>query len=154
MKRWHGEMKLINFEEYQMEIDYEKTLLYYDSFSLIGEDDYCKCIYCENYKLSTTCFPKSVIKLLSDLGVDPNKAMKISHFYEAKNGKHMYIADYKVFGKILKKPNMNVIDIYYENDEDYFRIGFENIKSLKTNENIISFHIDAFIPWQLEVNSE
>jgi hypothetical protein len=78
----------------------------------------------------------------------------VSHFYEAKNGKHMYIADYRVFGKVLKKPSENLIDIYRDNDKDYFSIGFENVHVLENDEIVIDFYIDAFLPWLLEANPE
>ncbi|MBM7572385.1 hypothetical protein [Aquibacillus albus] len=137
-----------------LEIDFHKTLSYYKNLPLIGEEERCECIYCKNYALATAYFPKSVKTLLSNMGVNPKKDAEVSHFYEAKNSKHMYVADYRVFGKVLKKPNQNIIDIYHKNDEDYFNLGFENIHVLENDEIVMNFYIDAFLPWLLEVNPE
>ncbi|WP_272479916.1 hypothetical protein [Aquibacillus koreensis] len=89
--------------------------------------------------------------LFDDIGLDPKKGAEVSHFYQAKNSKHMYVADYRIFGKILKKPSVSVVDIYYKNDEDYFKLGFEEGH---TSDGAIIFYIDAFLPWVLEEDPE
>ncbi|MEI5908981.1 hypothetical protein WAK64_18185 [Bacillus spongiae] len=74
----------------------------------------------------------------------------MNHFYEGKNSKNMYVADYTVFGKVLNEASENIIDIYRENDEDYFSIGFENVQTIETDSIRMSSYINAFLPWLLE----
>jgi hypothetical protein len=147
-------MKSVRFAEYEIEIDYHKTASYYENLPFIGEVEHCNCIYCKNYAIATAYFPKNVKSLLRDIGVNSKKDAEVSHFYQAKNSKHMYVASYKVFGKVLKKPHENIIYIYRENDEDFFRIGFENIHDLENDQMVMDFYVDAFLPWLLEENPE
>ncbi|KAB8129200.1 hypothetical protein F9U64_15555 [Gracilibacillus oryzae] len=146
-------MKSIIMAGYELEIDDNKTLSYYKNLPFIGEEEHCPCMYCKNYALTIAGFPKSVQNQLREMGIDPAKGAEVSHFYQSKNSKHMYVAEYKAFGKLVKKPNEEVIDIYRNNEEDYFSIGFGNTH-FNNEEMVFGILIDAFLPWLLEENPE
>ncbi|MEI5908980.1 hypothetical protein WAK64_18180 [Bacillus spongiae] len=55
-------MKLVRIAEYELEIDYDKTLSYYQNLPLIGEEDHCECLYCKNYGLTPSIFPNIIKK--------------------------------------------------------------------------------------------
>ncbi|WP_281658479.1 hypothetical protein [Halobacillus sp. Cin3] len=147
-------MKAVRFSGHELEVDYDETLAYYKHLPQIGEKDHCDCTYCKNYVLATNTFPMSVKALFQDMGVNREKGAEVSHFYEAENRKHMYVADYRLSGKLLKSPAVKTTNIYYKNNDDYFTIGFENVDALEKGAGMVSFYIEAFLPWLLDIESE
>ncbi|MFS1514415.1 hypothetical protein VQL36_18595 [Chengkuizengella sp. SCS-71B] len=144
-------MRTYKFAEYEIEIDYARTLEYYKDLPFIGDEDDCNCIYCQNYALATMYFPEDVKSLCINIGVNLKKDARVSHFYEAKNSKHMYIAEYKLFGNIIRRAKTEAIDVLYKNDEDYFTISLLNVE---VDDNVIELCIEAFLPWLLDIPPE
>jgi hypothetical protein len=69
-------MRSVRIAEYELEINYDKTVTYYKDLPLIGEEEHCKCIYCRNYALATVYFSNVVKTLFEDMGVNPKKMQK------------------------------------------------------------------------------
>ncbi|MBN8236100.1 hypothetical protein JF544_12620 [Halobacillus kuroshimensis] len=147
-------MQSVSFEGYELEVDYDKTINYYKNLPFIGEKEHCDCSYCKNYVLTTNTFPMIVKDLLQEIGVNPKKGAEVSHFYEEENGKHMYVADYRLYGKLLKSPISKTSKIYYVSNNDYFQIGFESVNIYENTSEKIGFWIEAFLPWIVDLDSE
>lgn len=138
--------KTVQFEGYKLLIDLPKTFSYYQNLPFIGEEEHCSCMYCRNYVEAILSFPESVQVLFHELGADLRKDAYVSHFFE--DNKHYYISSYKVFGKILSKPELELIEIGNPNLEGYFKVGIQTIESSGNSE--IDLYIEVELPWLLE----
>ncbi|MCM1160508.1 MAG: hypothetical protein NC412_04715 [Roseburia sp.] len=86
------------FGEYEVDIDVEKTRLFYEKAEKIING--CMCDGCCNYERASDCFPNEVKAFFEGLGVDLKKAAEIIPYAAENEGKHMlYGGFYHICGK-------------------------------------------------------
>ena len=95
-------MKIVNIKGWEIEVDLEKTLEYYNQ--LEDNDLLTCCLYCKNYYYGIGKSSEILTDLFNNLGVTPKKTAHLSELTKLDNGKHLYDADYLLCGNILVKP--------------------------------------------------
>lgn len=157
-------MKTINIKGWQVEVDLEKTLEYYNK---LNENDLLTCcLYCENYYYGIGRSSEILIDFFNKLGVVPKKTAYLSELTKLDNGKHLYDADYLLCGNILIKPidNENVSEngtIVYKMVEliDGVSFRFSDIRPPYVRPDIcpqplLSLRLVCEVPWVLNEFSD
>lgn len=157
-------MTELKFKDWIFLVDIEKTINEYSKFKISGAES-CLCNECKNYVVfREKVFPKSIIELFLNLGIDFKKEVEITYLERLENDLH-YIGGWFHFkGKILKGKKCNE-PLPYENGsilslekvEENFSIGFDEGKDLTFFENqndLIQLEFSTNIPWVIEKELE
>ena len=153
------------FGEYEVDINVEKTRLFYDKAKVITIG--CKCDGCCNYERASDYFPNEVKVFFEEIGVDLKKAAEIIPYVAQKEGKYMlYGGFYHICGtkesiNDVWKPEGDVANsqiFSLDEDEMYsivenYKIGFSSSCNLLEDEfpmPAIQMEILFTSPWVLE----
>lgn len=151
------DMKQIRLKNWIIEIDFEKTKTFYDSYHLIT--DGCDCIYCMNYVQAISHLPFEVLAFFKSFEIDPRKEGEISHYCENDDGTHLYGGFYHIVGTLSSGP-----DVWVKTDKegshayldtnlyelDGFSFGFTYRLSLVPDgfpEPTLQIEFQGNIPW-------
>ena len=92
---------ILEFKDYKLDIDLERTEKFYSETSCISDD--CDCADCRNYMEWAVNLPEKVMTFMKRLGIDPIKATEV---YVNGRDEEKKIADYGGFyhicGEILE----------------------------------------------------
>jgi hypothetical protein len=83
-------MNIVKYGDWEFDVDFAATQIVYSTISEGGAQT-CTCTYCKNYIAQIdSIFPKDIIKLLSDLGIDYSKDYEVWQYAKLDNGLHQY----------------------------------------------------------------
>ena len=93
------EMKIINYKNTTLEVDFFRTKEVYE----ITNYTPCDCLGCRNFLFNReNIFPKEFINLLNQIGIDYKKDTNIHHFCKLETGKHFYGGWFNFKGKVFE----------------------------------------------------
>ncbi len=113
------------FEDYQIEVDIERTRAFYESEASIPTSKQCTCDGCQNYDKAILTASSSILTFLRSLGIDPCKPGEVYLLTGERepDGRYRYEGWYHVVGTIIQKGTSKG----YEPDSDYnFTVFFED----------------------------
>lgn len=122
------------FGNYKVNIDVEKTRLFYDREDTITMG--CKCDGCCNYEKAVDYFPDEVKSFFSEIGVDLKKAAEIIAYVAEDDGKMIYYGGfYHVCG--IMESNTDVwLSVNHGEDHQLFSLDDDNMYSITENYKI------------------
>ena len=83
-------MKSIFYKRWEFLVDVEATRKAYDTVLKGGAED-CNCLPCQNFAAAKhLAFPREVLALFKNLGVDPTKEAEVCHYGKSNSGNHCY----------------------------------------------------------------
>jgi len=95
-------MNEINALDWILQVDKLATTTHYET----AATDLCDCAYCRNFVSAfPNRFPKELLEILYEIGIDPLKPFHISEVCADKDNNHRYIGNYDFIGKVVKRPN-------------------------------------------------
>lgn len=93
----------LNIQGWEIEVDLEKTIEYYD---MIDKERLLSCcLYCKNYFYGIRKSSKILNDLFLKLGIVPEKAAHVSKLARIEKNRYLYEAEYLLTGEIITKPN-------------------------------------------------
>lgn len=152
----------MNFGEYEVEIDIERTSAFYQTAAIVTEG--CKCQGCRNYEAAAKQLDGTIREFFQKMGVDIRKPAEIYVNCRNEDGTLFYGGFYHVCGTILqggsawKQPGESEKEPTpcYQVTED-FQVSFENrIHLLEKGfpEPVIQLEIYGNVPWVLDETCE
>lgn len=142
---------------YQLDIDAEKTKLFYTNADGIG----CDCDGCRNYAQAVKSLPSPVLQFFHQFGIDPEKPAEVYANYAPSKDTVHYGGFYHVCGTILAgtEPWVYVDPNCYHLDDQY-QIQLSNDHSVYITQQIhllengfpqpvIQIEIVFIMPWVL-----
>ena len=102
---------IFQFGQYKVDVDVEKTRLFYEKAVPVGE--YCSCDGCQNFEKAVEVLPESVKAFFSELGVDLKRISECYVYHANKDGNLCYGGVCHICGTLLsseKKPADGVTD--------------------------------------------
>ena len=157
-------IKTLKFNEWELEVNKELTEKTYENISISGADS-CTCPDCKNYiEYRDQIFPKEIINLFRELGIDYRKEVEISSYMTQENGLH-YIGGYFHFkgkllsGKKYRVPSASGNGYTFDLTEisENFEIGFapgNDMTFFENKEGLIQIEFATNIPWVIDENLE
>jgi len=90
---------LFEFGQYKIDVDVERTLVFYESAPIISEA--CSCAGCRNYERAVEALPNEVRCFFEKLGVDMKKAREVYVYCKNADGTLFYGGFYHICGVVL-----------------------------------------------------
>jgi len=154
---------IVKFKDWTFEVDKVLTKQTYHCISVSGADT-CACNNCKNYvSYRDKVFPKEVIDLFNDLGIDYRKEVEITSYETLPSGLHHIGGWFHFKGRVLVGKDYRVplplgghtFDLTPITDN--FSIGFAEGNDLTFFEDItglVQVEFDTNIPWVIEKSLE
>lgn len=154
---------IVKFREWTFEVDKECTEQTYHDISGSGADT-CGCNDCKNYvAYSDKVFPKEIIELFSNLGIDFKKEVEITTWETLPNGLHHIGGWFHFKGQVLTGKDYRIplpsgghtFDLTPITDN--FSIGFAEGNDLTFFEDktgLVQVEFDTNIPWVIDKSLE
>ena len=148
---------------YDLDVDVEKTRVFYKTARYIGEG--CNCAGCRNYNAAVDSFPQEVSDFFCRFGVDLKKPAELMIPFSEDNGKTLkyWRGFYHVCGKLLCGYDYNAFEgegIYHIDKKRFhhiaegYYVGFSNYIDLLENDfpvPALQIEIDfSGVPWVLD----
>ena len=154
----------INFKDWKLLVDKEKTLKEYSQIEISGAES-CRCSECQNYiAFRNQVFPKIIKQLFDEIGIDYSKEVEITYWEKLENGLYYIGGWFHFIGKFLEGkrcneplPHGNGNILSLEKIEDDFSIGFDERKSLtffKNYDDLVQLEFSTYIPWVIDNEKE
>lgn len=150
---------VFNYGQYEVDIDVERTRLFYDKARLVSSG--CACSGCRNFEKAVNNLPSEVADAFEQMGIDMRKVCECyTIVYE--DGKVLYGGFFHVCGRMLRGESAweKKTDSHNAwNDDaafaltDDFRISFQKeLCLLETDFPLPALQIEflAWIPWSLD----
>jgi hypothetical protein len=155
---------IVNYRDWEFEVDLELTRLTYQSVSVSGAER-CVCNNCKNYVVyRDKVFPDEIKRLFDDLGIDYKKEVEVSSFGTDVNGLHNMGGWFHFKGRVLKGKDYRVPipgGSGYTFDltavADNFSIGFSEGNDLTHFEDytgLVQVEFMTYIPWAIKKSLE
>lgn len=147
------------FGQYQVDIDVDKTRLFYENAPLVSES--CSCSGCRNFENAIMAIPSEITGLFSNLGVDMRKVSEVYVNCSNSDGTLFYGGFYHLCGTLLAGksawvPNSPLTSHWEEEQAfrvaDNFHISFQKKCDLLEDNfpaPALQLEISANIPWVL-----
>ena len=156
--------EILNFREWQFEVDHEFTRQTYEKVTGSGADT-CVCNDCKNYvAFRDRVFPDEVRKLFSVLGIDYRKEVEITTWEILANGLHHIGGWFHFKGKVLSGKDYRVpllsnngYTLDLTRIKDNFSIGFAEGNDLTLFEDkngLVQIEFDTNILWVIDKSLE
>ncbi|MBQ9780472.1 MAG: hypothetical protein IJW00_05965 [Clostridia bacterium] len=154
---------IFRFSNYILDIDVDRTHVFYDRPDVLITSEKCTCAGCQNYDKAILQAPAAVLDFFRSLGIDPRKPAEVFDVMGGldENGEVYYNGFYHVCGvrlqgedawvgtanggKHLDMNRMYVID-------SSFKVSFEKSVLMLHEEfpsPVLQIEIDAHLPWVL-----
>ena len=116
-----------------------------------GFTEKCGCASCRNFQLARRqVFPPAFLKLLSELGIDPEKEAEAYRNAQLAPGRHDYGGWYHFIGTLEETGDFAPVDFGGGFTAWMSRAGGPRLASLKGASTVqLEFHSDA-VPWLLD----
>lgn len=150
---------ILNFEDYVLDVDIEKTRAYHKSDERIT----CNCPGCRNFNRAVPEFPHAVHQLFEEIGADPAKPEVLSLDYAPSKETMAYSGFYYLCGTVLSGPEpwREVAANHFQIDEqcllhisDDFDVCFSTPRHGIANPDfpkpIVELQFFCTLPWLLE----
>ncbi len=154
----------IQFGNYLLDIDVEKTKKFYETAETITQG--CDCSGCCNYEKATNKFSIEVLNFFDKIGVDITKAAEIIPYYSENNKKSIsYGGFYHICGTLLSNNtlwNTNDSEVLHLNENkmyeitDGYKIGFSGECDLLEDNfplPAVQMEISFTCPWVLKAKN-
>ena len=148
---------IFTFSEFTLDIDVEKTKIYYNAANLVSKD--CTCSGCRNYEQVVDLLPDEVLSFFSRLGIEMKKIREAYVNCTNADDTVFYGGFYLVCGSIIGGENSLVADSSNSNHwgkthtiTNDFKVSFHNDCSLLESNfplPAIQLEISASMPWVL-----
>lgn len=150
---------IVEFGQYKVDVDIEKTKKFYDNAELVSQT--CSCDGCLNFEKAVSTLPKSVIEFFANIGIDMRKVCECYVNCTVYDNMLSYGGFYHICGTLLsgesawKKTSDRQA---YWNDEATFsvspdfHISFQKDISLLEKDfplPVVQLEFSANIPWVL-----
>ena len=142
----------VAYRDWEFECDPGSTRIAYDQIEHGGVEE-CECAGCRNFLAQRdSVFPKEVLELFAELGVDCRRDAEIYHQAKLESGLHLYGGWFHFIGKIAKQP-LGPAQI-----SESFTVDFIPAKSLAAasfaDEPLVQVEITAQLPWIVKEEQE
>ena len=154
---------IVKFKDWTFEVDKSLTEQTYRNISASGAET-CRCTNCKNYiAYRDRVFPKEIIDLFNNLGIDCNKEVEIIT-YETLPNQFLHIGGWFHFkGQVLTGKDYRVplpsgghtIDLTLITDT--FSIGFtagNDLTLFEDKTGLVQVEFDTKIPWVIDKSLE
>lgn len=150
---------IFEFGQYIIDIDTEKTKLFYNTYRNITEG--CSCPGCRNYVAAVATLPPEVVGVFTNLGVDMKKVCEVYVCCTSIDKTLLYGGFYHICGNMLSGKSVWVStapSMSHQEESRVFRItndfciSFQNeCHCLESNfpQPVLQMEISANIPWVL-----
>ncbi|WP_338790551.1 hypothetical protein [Bernardetia sp. MNP-M8] len=151
-------MKTITYKNQIFEVDFDRTKEVYDNIQFSNLFS-CNCHGCRNFLVNReNIYPKEVLNLMIQLGIDYKKGSELHHICKIEIGKHLYGGWFHFKGRILENGNELTETETIEVNED-FKFFFKRDGSLsffdkEEHNQIMQLEILAHSDWVLEKELE
>jgi len=154
---------IVKFRDWTFEVDKEENEKTYQDVSRSGAEN-CGCNGCENYiTYRDNVFPKEIIDLFGNLGVDYRKEVEVTDWETLPNGFHhiggwFHFKGRVVTGKIYLVPvpsGGHTFDLTPITEN--FSIGFgagNNLTFFKSESDLVQVEFETNIPWIIDKTPE
>ncbi len=154
---------IVKFQDWTFEVDRPLTEQTYKAFSGSGAEN-CGCYNCKNYvAYRNEAFPKEVINLFNDLGIDYKKEAEIFSYDTLPNGLHHMSGWFHFKGRILKGKNYRdslpsggqTFELTQLTDK--FLIGFtaeSDLTFFEDDTGLVQLQFEIYIPWGIDKSFE
>ena len=157
------EAKSVKFKDWVFEVYREMTEQAYRNILASGTET-CGCTDCKNYiAYRDHVFPKEVIKLFADLGIDYRKEVEVT-FWETLSNGLLHIGGWHHFkGRVLTGKDYRISlpsgghTIELTPITDNFSIGFAEDNDLTLfgdKTGLVQVEFDTIIPWVIDEVAE
>ena len=154
---------IVKFKDWEFEVNKDLTEKIYAKTLKSGADR-CNCLDCKNYvEYREKVFPKEVIQLFNDLGVDYRKEVEITT-WDNSNAICLIGGWFHFKGKVLSGQNCyNPIEgsegshIELTEISENFSIGFGKGSSMAFFENkteLVQIEFQTSIPWIIDTSTQ
>ena len=146
---------ILQFGQYKIDVDVEKTRKYYETAEKLSES--CSCDGCRNFEQAVEILPPQVKDFFTGLGIDLRRICECTVFGKKGDKALSYMGFCHACGTVLEGKNA-CNDFDWDKKlafpvSDNFLVSFRNnIWAIEDNFPLPAFKIDfaATIPWVLE----
>lgn len=155
-------MPVVKYKDWEFNVDFAATQSIYSTISESGAQT-CTCTYCKNYIAQIdSIFPRDIIKLLPDLGIDYSKDFEVWHYAKLDNGLHQYGGSFHFIGSFKGenchvKIDDNTYKLVLNEVVPNFSIGFSHPFSITQSffnqydsQAIVEVNFEFLAPWVID----
>ena len=153
----------MKFTDWTFEVD--KTLTEQTYKNIVGSgNETCSCNDCKNYvAYRDKVFPKEIIKLFEDLGIDFRKEVEITTWEKLTNGLHHIGGWFHFKGQVLTGKDYRIPfpsgghTLALTRITDNFSIGFaegNDLTFFTDKTGLVQIEFDTTIPWVIDKSLE
>jgi hypothetical protein len=153
-------MESVRFGRWELNCDPDATKKAYAAVSLGGPEE-CGCNPCLNFAAARNqIYPPSVLALLRNLGISPDREVEIYYMARMETGRHLYGGWFHFVGSIVsgadaaKQIAERIWQPDLENQSEYFSLGFtsrvELIRKPFAGLPLVQLEFTAQVPWVLD----
>lgn len=151
----------IKYKDWTFDVDFDSTKELYSNVSQGSSED-CGCETCLNFAMQrNNLYPLEIKELFAVMGIDSEKELEITEWYELDNGLHVYSGWFHLFGKFdgidcMKPTEGEGYNCEFTQITDHFHIGFTKrvITSHERKSELIQIEFQCEIPWQIKPSVE